>query len=113
MMEYKGYLAKVEFDDKDNIFHGEIINLRDVITFEGETVEELRKAFHDSIEDYLEFCAKRGEDPEKPYSGKFIVRVDPALHKTIAIQARKTGKSLNAWVNDTLLKNITQQSHSL
>ena len=112
-MEYKGYFAKVEFDDEANIFHGKIINLRDVITFEGETVEELRKAFHDSVEDYLEFCAKRGEDPEKPYSGKFIVRIDPELHKTIAIQARKSGKSLNAWVNDTLLKNITQQSHSL
>ena len=83
----------------------------DPITFEGETVEEWRKAFHDSVEDYLEFCAKRGEDPEKPYSGKFIVRIDPELHKTITIQARKNGKSLNAWVNDTLLKNITQQSH--
>jgi len=112
-MEYKGYFAKVGFDDEANIFHGEIINLRDVITFEGETVEELRKAFHDSVEDYLEFCAKRGEDPEKPYSGKFIVRIDPELHKTIAIQARKNGKSLNAWVYDALLKNITQQSHSL
>ena len=111
MMEYKEYFAKVEFDDEDNIFHGEIINLRDVITFEGETVEELRKAFHDSVEDYLEFCAERGENPEKPYSGKFIVRVDPGLHKIIAIQARKTGKSLNAWVNETLLKNITQQAH--
>jgi len=112
MMEYKGYFAKVEFDDEANIFHGEVINLRDVITFEGETVEELRKAFHDSVEDYLEFCAARGEDPEKPYSGKFIVRVDPELHKTIAIQALKNGKSLNAWVNETLLKNITQQGHS-
>jgi predicted HicB family RNase H-like nuclease len=115
MMEYKGYFAKVEFDDEANIFHGEIINLRDVITFEGETVKELRKAFHDSVEDYLEFCAERGEDPEKPYSGKFIVRVDPELHKTIAIQALKNGKSLNAWVNETLLKNIkdiTQQTHS-
>ena len=112
MMEYKEYFAKVEFDDEDNIFHGEIINLRDVITFEGETVEELRKAFHDSVEDYLEFCAERGEDPEKPYSGKFMVRVDPVLHKTIAIQARKSGKSLNAWVNETLLKNITQQSQA-
>jgi predicted HicB family RNase H-like nuclease len=111
-MEYKEYFAKVEFDDEDNIFHGEIINLRDVITFEGETVEELRKAFHDSVEDYLEFCAERGEDPEKPYSGKFMVRVDPVLHKTIAIQARKSGKSLNAWVNETLLKNITQQSQA-
>ena len=114
-MEYKGYFAKVEFDDEANIFHGEIINLRDVITFQGETVEELRKAFHDSVEDYLEFCAERGEDPEKPYSGKFIVRIDPELHKTIAIQALKNGKSLNAWVNETLLKNIkdiTQQTHS-
>jgi len=111
MMEYKEYFAKVEFDDEDNIFHGEIINLRDVITFDGETVEELRKAFHHSVEDYLEFCAERGENPEKPYSGKFIVRVDPGLHKIIAIQARKTGKSLNAWVNETLLKNITQQAH--
>ena len=113
-MEYKGYFGKVEFDDEANIFHGEIINLRDVITFEGETVEELRKAFHDSVEDYLEFCAERGEDPEKPYSGKFIVRVDPELHKTIAIQARKTGESLNTWVNETFLKyikDLAQQTH--
>ena len=112
MMEYKGYFAKVEFDDDANIIHGEVINLRDVITFEGETVEELRKAFHDSVEDYLEFCAARGEGPEKPYSDKFIVCVDPELHKTIAIQVRKNGKSLNAWVNETLLKNITQQGHA-
>jgi len=112
MMEYKEYFAKVEFDDEANIFHGEVINLRDVITFEGETVDELRKAFNDSIEDYLEFCAERGEDPEKPYSGKFLVRVGPELHKTIAIQARKNGKSLNAWVHDALhkvAKNNTQQ----
>ena len=113
MMEYKGYFAKVEFDDEANIFHGEVINLRDVITFEGETVEELRKTFHDSVEDYLEFCATRGEDPEKPYSGKFIVRIDPELHKTIAIQAQKNGKSLNAWVNETFLKNITQQGQGV
>ena len=77
MMEYKGYFARVEFDDEANIFHGEVINLRDVISFEGESVDELRKAFIDSVEDYLEFCAERGEDPEKPYSGKFLVRVGP------------------------------------
>jgi len=72
-MEYKGYFAKVEFDDDADIFHGAVINLRDVITFEGETVKEIKQAFHDSIDDYLEFCAKRGDNPEKPYSGKFIV----------------------------------------
>lgn len=105
-MEYKGYFTKVEFDDEANIFHGEVINLRDVLTFQGETVNELRKAFKDSIDDYLEFCAERGEDPEKPYSGKFMVRVEPELHKTIAIRARKDGKSLNAWIHDTLAKIV-------
>ena len=104
MMEYKGYFAKVEFDDDANIFHGEVINLRDVITFEGTTVKALRKAFKDSVEDYLEFCAERGEEPEKPYSGRFLVRVEPELHKTLVIQARKNGKSLNALVHDALHK---------
>ena len=113
-MEYKGYFSKVEFDDEANIFHGEVINLRDVVTFQGETVDELRKAFHDSVDDYLEFCAARGEEPEKPYSGKFVVRVEPELHKTIAIQARRNGKSLNSWVHDTLskvVKDITRQAN--
>ena len=116
MMEYKGYFAKVEFDDDANIFHGEVINLRDVITFEGETVKELKQAFKDSVDDYLEFCAKRGEDPEKPYSGKFVVRVEPELHKNITMEARKKGKSLNIWIKDAIskaLKDSTQRKHSL
>jgi len=116
MMEYKGYFAKVEFDDDAGIFHGEVINLRDVITFEGETVKEIRQAFQDSVDDYLDFCRKRGENPEKPYSGKFVVRVEPELHKRVTIEARKTGKSLNVWVNDAIskaLKDNTQQGHSL
>ena len=113
MMEYKGYFAKVEFDDEANIFHGEVINLRDVITFEGETVAKLRTAFNDSVEDYLEFCAEQNEEPEKPYSGKFLVRVEPEFHKTLVIQARKNGKSLNSWIHDALLKVVksTQQWH--
>ena len=106
MMEYKGYFAKVEFDDEANVFHGEVINLRDVITFEGETVAELRTAFNESVEDYLEFCAERNEEPEKPYSGKFLVRVEPEFHKTLVIQARKNGKSLNSWIHDALLKVV-------
>jgi len=116
MMEYKGYFAKVEFDDDASIFHGEVINLRDVITFEGETVKELKQVFQDSVDDYLDFCAERSEDPEKPYSGKFVVRVEPELHKNITIEARKAGKSLNVWVNEAIskaLKHITQQGHSL
>ena len=114
MMEYKGYFGKVVFYDEANIFHGEVINLRDVVTFQGKTVEELRKAFHESVDDYLDFCAVREEEPEKPYSGKFVVRVDPELHKIISIQARKNGKSLNSWIYDTLskiVKDTTQQAN--
>jgi len=102
MMEYKGYIGNVEFDDEANIFHGEVINLRDVVTFQGSTVIQLRKAFRDSVDDYLDFCDERGESPEKPYSGKFMVRVEPELHKAVAMHAKMEHKSLNAWVRDTL-----------
>ena len=106
MMEYKGYVGQVEFDDEADIFHGEVINLRDVVTFQGSTVGELRKAFEESVDDYLDFCAERGESPEKPYSGKFMVRLEPELHKMLAIRAKKARKSLNAWVHDTLAHAI-------
>ena len=101
-MEYKGYIGKVEFDDEAGVFHGEVINLRDVITFQGETVEELRQAFRESVDDYLAFCAERNEEPEKPYSGTFTVRISPELHRDIALRARMAGKSLNGWVIDLL-----------
>ena len=102
MMEYKGYLGHVEFDDKAGIFHGEVVNMRDVVTFQGESVEQIRQAFKESVDDYLEFCAEKGESPEKPYSGKFVVRVEPELHKKVALYAKKERKSLNAWVNEAL-----------
>ncbi len=66
MMKYKGYEAKVNFDDEAGLFHGEVIDLRDVVTFQGTSVEELRVAFRDSIDDYLDFCASRGEQPAQP-----------------------------------------------
>lgn len=69
MLKHKGYIGSAEFDDEDEVFHGRVIGIRDVITFQGISVEELKDAFTDSVEDYLEFCAERGEEPEKPYSG--------------------------------------------
>ncbi len=102
MMEYKGYIGKAEIDEEAGLFHGEVINVRDVITFEGKTVKELRQAFHESVDDYLAFCAERGEDPEKPFSGKFVVRLSPELHRKIYTHARLTEKSLNRWVNEVL-----------
>ena len=102
MMEYKGYVARVEFDDESGVFYGEILNLRDVVTFEGQTVDDLRQAFRASVDDYLDFCASRKELPEKPYSGRFVVRVNPNLHKSIARCAMMNHKSVNAWVQEIL-----------
>jgi predicted HicB family RNase H-like nuclease len=102
MMQYKGYTGKVDFDDEVNIFHGEVIGLRDVITFQGKTVEALQEAFRGSVDDYLEFCAKRGEKPEKPFTGKFMVRLTPDLHRKVYVAAKKSGSSLNTWILQTL-----------
>ncbi|MGO4881565.1 MAG: type II toxin-antitoxin system HicB family antitoxin [Bryobacteraceae bacterium] len=101
-MTYKGYQARITLNEKAGVLHGEVINLRDVITFQGSSVKELKKAFADSVDDYLEFCAARGEDPEKPYSGKFLLRVPPKMHKRLMAEAAKRGKSLNSYVVERL-----------
>ena len=105
-MKYKGYVGVVEFDDEANIFHGEVINLRDVVTFQGATAKQLRRAFRDSVDEYLAFCGERGEEPEKPYSGRFVVRVEPEFHKRLATRAKMERRSLNAWVRDALSKAV-------
>lgn len=101
-MTHDGYEATVAYDEDAELFHGEVMNLRDVITFQGRSVEELKRAFAESVADYLAFCRQRGEEPEKPYSGQFMVRVDPPLHKAVATAARRQGLSLNKWVAATL-----------
>lgn len=106
MMHYKGYEAVVEFDEEAEIFHGEVLNLRDVITFQGTSATELKQAFAESVEDYLTFCAKRGEEPEKPFSGQFVVRAEPSLHKAVSIAARREGVSLNKWVTAKLERAV-------
>ena len=102
MMEYKGYVGKVEFDDEAGIFHGEVRDTRDVITFQGRSVDELKTAFQESIDDYLAFCKQRGEEPNKPFSGQFVTRIPPELHRQVNLAASISGKSLNAWVAEQL-----------
>ena len=104
MLQYKGYMGHVEFDDEAGLFHGEVLGLRDVITFQGKTVEELEQAFQESIDDYLSFCKERGEDPDKPFSGRLMVRVAPDLHREVYLRARREGKSLNQWIAEKLEK---------
>jgi predicted HicB family RNase H-like nuclease len=101
-MHCKGYEAIVEYDEDAELFHGEIIDMRDVVTFQGRSVDELKQAFSDSVDDYLAFCAERGEEPEKPYSGQFVVRVEPVLHRAVVSAAKRAGISLNKWVARTL-----------
>ena len=88
-MTYKSYEAIVEFDEDAGIFHGEVINLRDVVTFQGRAVDELKRAFAESVDDYLAFCKARGEQPEKPFSGQFVVRAEPSLHKAMVSAAKR------------------------
>ena len=110
MIEHKGYIGHIEFDDEANIFHGEVINTRDVITFQGKSVNELRQALKDSVEVYLKFCKKQGREPDKPFSGKFILRLKPELHRKIFIAAKQKGKSLNKWVIAVLEKVVQKNS---
>lgn len=96
MLEYKGYVGSVEADD--GTFSGRVAGLRDVVTFEGETYAEVEQAFRASIDDYLAFCAERGEAPDRPYSGKVPLRLDPELHRRAAARAVSEGVSLNSWI---------------
>lgn len=102
MLSYKGYNGHVEFDDEAGVFHGEVLDLKDVITFEGTSVNELEQAFRDSVDDYLDFCRERGEEPDRPFSGRLMVRLPPTLHREVHIRARREGKSLNQWIMEQL-----------
>ena len=102
MMKYKGYIGHVEYDDEAKIFHGEVVGLRDVITFQGRSVEDLERSFKDSIEDYLNWCKERGEKPEKTFSGTFNLRIPPELHAKLALHAKTIGISLNSYVTEKL-----------
>ncbi len=104
MLQYKGYLGKVEFDE--DAFHGEVVGIRDAVTFRGSSVDELRTAFQDSVDDYLDDCTQRGEEPDKTCSGKFVVRISPDLHRKVNMLATASGKSLNAFVSDCLGQEV-------
>ncbi len=110
MMTYKGYTGTVQFDADAEIFHGEVFGLRDVVTFQGTTVDELKTAFRDSIDDYLEFCASRHEEPDKPFSGKFVLRVETDLHRKLTELSNLEGESLNSWVT-LRLREIVRERH--
>jgi predicted HicB family RNase H-like nuclease len=101
-MTYKGYAARIDYDDDDGIFVGHIAGIRDRIGFHAETVDDLRAAFHEAVDDYLETCAKIGKEPQKAYSGKMMFRVSSDVHRKAVLAAELEGKSLNQWAEDVL-----------
>jgi predicted HicB family RNase H-like nuclease len=109
MIEYKGYTGVFEFDPTVDAFHGRVVGLQDVVTFEGRSVEELRHEMEESIEDYLELCAEAGKEPERPYRGEFLVRTTPELHRAVATAAEAAGMSLNAWVETTITAVVAER----
>lgn len=101
-MNYKGYTARVEYDERDNIFAGRILGIRNIISFHGETVAQLRTEFEHAIEDYLADCKEQGVQPEKPASGKLLLRIPPEIHGRAIVAAQAAGKSLNQWATEVL-----------
>lgn len=110
-MSYKGYAARVEFDDDDGIFIGRIAGIRDGVNFHGESVSELRQHFQEAVEGYIATCAKVGKDPLRPFSGQIMVRVDPQVHANAAMAAELAGKSLAKWAEEKLRDAADRDLH--
>ena len=108
-MQYKSYTGIVEYDTDGKIFTGEVIGLRDVITFQGRTSDELERSFRESVDFYLEMCHQDGVSPDKVFSGRFNVRIAPKIHRQIAARAAQERVSLNRWVSETLIQTLQQQ----
>ena len=109
-MKYKGYEAIIEYDEIDKIFVGRVINTLDVIAFDGLSVEELEQSIHNVIDEYLEDCRTTGKIPEKPFSGRFNLRISPELHRQAAILAEKEGISLNNLVEKSLSQTLNRET---
>ncbi|MNN07523.1 HicB family protein [compost metagenome] len=99
-MRYKGYAARIEYDERDDIFVGRVLGIRDIISFHASSVPELHEAFRHALEDYLADCAEQGITPEKPASGKVMLRIRPEIHAAASVAARAAGKSLNQWADE-------------
>ena len=101
-MSYENYTARIEFDERDGIFVGRVPGLRSIISFHGETVAGLRREFKTAVDEFLRDCAERGVLPEKPASGKVLLRIPPAIHGAALVAAQAAGKSLNQWATEAI-----------
>lgn len=107
---YKGYTAIVEFDSDEMVLHGRLANLQDVVSFQAESVGQLHAAFEEAVDDYLNLCRERGEEPDRSYSGRFVVRLDPKLHRRVAADAERKRMSLNSWIVEVVQRALDETS---
>lgn len=96
--------VNIEYSDEDQLLIGDVAGIRDVIGLHGESISELRRAFEEAVDDYLETCERQGREPQKTYSGKLSLRLEPTLHASVAAKAELAEKSINRWVSDILSK---------
>lgn len=110
LLQHDGYLALIELDEEESgLLRGEVVNSRSVVTFYGASVKELKAEFATSIQVYLDVCKERGIQPEKPFSGNFMVRMDPDAHRAIALAAARAHMSVNKWVAEALAREAKGQ----
>ncbi len=102
MLEYKGYFGSIDYSDEDEVFHGRLEFIRDMVTYEGSDAKGLKQSFHDAVDDYLELCTREGRKPDTPLKGSFNIRPGRELHRRTALFARRTGLNLNQVVRDAL-----------
>ena len=105
-LQYKGFLGSVEFSEADGVFFGKIEGINALVNFEGESVKELTKAFHEAVEDYLVFCEEEGIEPHRSYSGALNVRLTPDIHSRVAALAKQSGVSINAFIRKAVENQI-------
>jgi predicted HicB family RNase H-like nuclease len=106
ILTYKEFIGSVNFSTDDECFFGKIEGINDLVTFEGSSVKELKKAFHQSVDDYLALCKESGNEPYKSVKGSFNIRIEPKLHYSAIYTALKKGMSLNQFVSEAIKKNV-------
>lgn len=105
-IHYRDYTGSIDFSEEDEVFHGKVIGIKSLISFEGNSVQTLTEDFHNAVDGYLEYCEKNGKQPEKPFKGSFNVRIQPELHRKAALTASARGISLNAFVEDAIRRSV-------
>ena len=108
-LHYKDYIGSIAFSEEDAVFHGKVVGIKSLISFEGDSVSAITEDFHSAVDEYLDFCDQNGKQPEKPFKGSFNVRIGADLHRMAALAASSRGISLNSLVEDAIRQNVAMQ----